>query len=411
MKCENGEQKKYLNDKLRDITKEIAAKIKENLSRRGDSSQEKNVTTYIESFILDDDELSDLTGEEVKFMVDRIELAINSDVSILEKYISDREISEIMVNGWNEIFIEKNGEIIKVEDEFFDEEELGEVIRRIGSSVNREINERVPILDARLHDGSRVNAIYKNITDGRYILTIRKFMMKDVTMSDLMENGTLTQECVDFLETIINRGYNIFVSGGTSSGKTTMLNAILKGIPRDERVVIIEDSRELARGDLENVVQLECKEKSGYDDDEVSTDKLIKASLRMRPDRIVIGEIRDGKALVNMLNGLNTGHTGLCTGHSNSVEGMIRRMESLYMQESSFPIESIDEQIAQGVDIIVHLERLGNGDRRVVEVSELFIGERGRIDINPIFIVEKDILRRTDNTIIKSKGFDENEND
>ena len=190
-----------------------------------------------------------------------------------------------------------------------------------------------------------------------------------------------------------------------------MLNAILKGIPRDERVVIIEDSRELARGDLENVVQLECKEKSGYDDDEVSTDKLIKASLRMRPDRIVIGEIRDGKALVNMLNGLNTGHTGVCTGHSNSVEGMIRRMESLYMQESSFPIESIDEQIAQGVDIIVHLERLGNGDRRVVEVSELFIGERGRIDINPIFIVEKDILRRTDNAIIKSKGFDENEND
>lgn len=138
MKCENGEQKKYLNDKLRDITKEIAAKIKENLSRRGDSSQEKNITTYIESFILDDDELSDLTGEEVKFMVDRIELAINSDVSILEKYISDSEISEIMVNGWNEIFIEKNGEIIKVEDEFFDEEELGEVIRRIGSSVNRE---------------------------------------------------------------------------------------------------------------------------------------------------------------------------------------------------------------------------------------------------------------------------------
>jgi len=219
MKCENGEQKKYLNDKLRDITKEIAAKIKENLSRRGDSSQEKNITTYIESFILDDDELSDLTGEEVKFMVDRIELAINSDVSILEKYISDSEISEIMVNGWNEIFIEKNGEIIKVEDEFFDEEELGEVIRRIGSSVNREINERVPILDARLHDGSRVNAIYKNITDGRYILTIRKFVMKDVTMSDLMENGTLTQECVDFLETIIDRGYNIFVSGGTSSGK------------------------------------------------------------------------------------------------------------------------------------------------------------------------------------------------
>lgn len=147
MKCENGEQKKYLNDKLRDITKEIAAKIKENLSRRGDSSQEKNITTYIESFILDDDELSDLTGEEVKFMVDRIELAINSDVSILEKYISDSEISEIMVNGWNEIFIEKNGEIIKVEDEFFDEEELGEVIRRIGSNVNREINERVPILD------------------------------------------------------------------------------------------------------------------------------------------------------------------------------------------------------------------------------------------------------------------------
>ena len=330
MKCENGEQKKYLNDKLRDITKEIAAKIKENLSRRGDSSQEKNITTYIESFILDDDELSDLTGEEVKFMVDRIELAINSDVSILEKYISDSEISEIMVNGWNEIFIEKNGEIIKVEDEFFDEEELGEVIRRIGSSVNREINERVPILDARLHDGSRVNAIYKNITDGRYILTIRKFVMKDVTMSDLMENGTLTQECVDFLETIINRGYNIFVSGGTSSGKTTMLNAILKGISRDERVVII-------RGDLENVVQLECKEKSGYDDDEVSTDKLIKASLRMRPDRIVIGEIRDGKALVNMLNGLNTGHTGLCTGHSNSVEGMIRRMESFICRNRRSP--------------------------------------------------------------------------
>lgn len=389
-------------------TIKITQEIKRELAQRKDVKKDegeniKNIGQYIEKYIMSKDELDNLAGFDVRRMKDRIEESITKDISILHKYIENSQISEIMVNGYDEIFIEEEGRIKKVDDRFFDEEELGEVIRRIGNSVNREINERIPILDARLEDGSRVNAVYKNLTGGKNTLTIRKFVVKDIGLEELVENQTLSVEALEFLKTIVARGYNIFVSGGTSSGKTTMLNAILKEIPAKERVIIIEDSKELLRGNIENIVQMECKESVGFEENSVGIDRLIKTSLRMRPDRIVIGEIRDGKALINMLNGLNTGHSGLSTGHSNSVAGMIRRMESMYMQESTFPIESIDEQIAEAIDVIIHLKKNGDGKRKVVEISEIYLNPNGRISINHIFKFKGEKLVKTGNKIQNCK--------
>lgn len=380
--------------------KEFVEYTRKSLIEAENINEYKDVYNYIVKKAIRYDEFKDLSLEQINAIVIRTIDSIKSDVSVLKKYIEDDTISEIMVNGFNNIFIEQDGKIIETGESFFDTEELEEVIRRISGKVHREVNELNPIVDARLEDGSRVNAVYKNIALGGPALTIRKFPQKNISMDTLIKWQSITKEAVDFLKRLMDAEYNFFISGGTSSGKTTFLNAMARLISSDERVIVIEDSAELQINNLPNLVRMECKKANTSGAGEISMDKLIKTSLRMRPDRILIGEIRDGKALLNMLNGLNTGHSGICTGHGNSVTGMIKRMEALYMQESNFPIETIDSQIAEGIDIIIHLSRRKDFSRKVMEISELYINENGRIETNKLFEYKDGQLQNTGNQLI-----------
>lgn len=380
--------------------KEFVEYTRKSLIEAENINEYKDVYNYIVKKAIRYDEFKDLSLEQINAIVIRTIDSIKSDVSVLKKYIEDDTISEIMVNGFNNIFIEQDGKIIETGESFFDTEELEEVIRRISGKVHREVNELNPIVDARLEDGSRVNAVYKNIALGGPALTIRKFPQKNISMDTLIKWQSITKEAVDFLKRLMDAEYNFFISGGTSSGKTTFLNAMARLISSDERVIVIEDSAELQINNLPNLVRMECKNANTSGAGEISMDKLIKTSLRMRPDRILIGEIRDGKALLNMLNGLNTGHSGICTGHGNSVTGMIKRMEALYMQESNFPIETIDSQIAEGIDIIIHLSRRKDFSRKVMEISELYINENGRIETNKLFEYKDGQLQNTGNQLI-----------
>ena len=387
--------------------KEFVDLLRKELAGKEDALDIEQIEDFIKTRTLREEDFENLSLEEISKIVKRAFYSIKNDMSVLSPYIEDNSISEIMVNSYNKIFVEKNGQIQQVNDSFFNTEEFEDVIRRMAGNVHREINELVPIVDARLDNGSRVNAVYKNVAIGGPALTIRKFPESHITMDQLIEFGTLTKEAADFIKNLMNAGYNFFVSGGTSSGKTTFLNAISDFIPTNERVIVIEDSIELVINNVPNIVRLECKVGTAHNKKaDVGMDQLIKSSLRMRPDKIIIGEIRDGEALMNMLNGLNTGHSGLCTGHSNSVSGMVRRMEALYMQVASFPIEAIDEQIAEGINIIVHLARLKDSSRKVIDVSEIYINEDRRIGINPLFQLENGQLKKTENSLKNTTKLD-----
>ncbi|MDD3168874.1 MAG: CpaF family protein, partial [Eubacteriales bacterium] len=297
----------------------------------------------------------------------------------------DKEVSEIMVNGIDHIFIEKKGKIEKLDLHFESIDDLEEIIRRIAAKVHREINEMNPIVDARLDDGSRVNAVYKNVALNGPILTIRRFPENRITMEDLLRIETITGEAAEFLKILVKSGYNIFISGGTSSGKTTFLNVLSEYIPKDERVIVIEDAAELQISGIENIVRLECKNANVQGKGEVNVRQLIKASLRMRPNRIIVGEVR-GEEVLDMIQAMNTGHDGsLSTGHGNSTEGMLSRIEAMFLQAADFPIDAIRSQIAEAIDIIVHLGRLPDKSRKVMEISEIEGYHDGKIYINPLF--------------------------
>jgi pilus assembly protein CpaF len=264
-------------------------------------------------------------------------------------------------------------------------EDLEEVIRRIAAKVHREINELNPIVDARLEDGSRVNAVYKNVALNGPILTIRRFPSNRITMEDLLKMGTLTEEAAEFLQKLVISGYNIFISGGTSSGKTTFLNVLTEFIPKDERVIVIEDAAELQITDIDNIVRLECRNANVQGKGEVNVRQLIKASLRMRPNRIIVGEVR-GEEVLDMIQAMNTGHDGsLSTGHGNSPEGMLSRIEAMFLQAADFPVDAIRSQIAEAIDIMIHLGRLSDKSRKVLEITEIEGYRNGKIVLNPLY--------------------------
>lgn len=385
---------------------EFVENIRNELSAYTKTLSDKEVKEFIVKKVLCSGEFKDVSLNQVKNIVQRYVYAIRSDTSILKPYIDDVEVSEIMVNGYDEIFIEKKGNIKKLDESFLSEEELDEVVRRISSKVHKEVNELHPIVDARLEDGSRVNVVYKNIAVGKTTMTIRKFPHNNYSMQDFCKMGMLSLECMEWLQSLVNAGYNFFVSGGTSSGKTTFLNALAECIPKNERIVVIEDNTELRIRTIPNIVQMESRDNFDKDVKNIAMDDLIKTSLRMRPDRIILGEIRDGKALVNLLNALNTGHSGMCTGHGNSTRGMIKRMQALYMQEANFPIEAINNQIVEGINIIIHLKRLKNSKRIVQEISELTIDEFGNIQLNELFVYDGRELKNTGNGIINDEKLD-----
>ena len=301
-------------------------------------------------------------------------------LDILQELIEDDEITEIMVNGTDNIFYEKEGRLFRSERRFLSESRLDDVIQQIVGETNRYVNESSPIADARLRDGSRVNVVLKPAAVNGPILTIRKFPANAVTMERLISLGSLTEEAAQFLKRLVRAKYNIFISGGTGAGKTTFLNALSDFIPKGERIITIEDNAELQIQGVENLVRLEAREPNLEGEGAVTIRDLIRSALRMRPDRIIVGEVR-GEETVDMISSaMLNGHSGsMSTGHANSAEDMLRRLETMMMMGIDLPLQAIQRQIASALDIIIHLGRLRDRSRRVIQIAEVDGMENGRV--------------------------------
>lgn len=292
-------------------------------------------------------------------------------LDILQELIDDDSITEVMVNGTEGIFIEKNGRLIKWDKNFFSKQKIEDLVQSIAAKSNRIVNETVPIADARLENGARVNIVLPPAAINGPIITIRQFPSHPIHMRELIAWNAVTKEAAEFLRQLVIAGYNIFISGGTGSGKTTFLNALSDFIPKEERIITIEDNAELQIQGVNNLVRLEARKGNTQGEHEITIRDLIKSSLRMRPDRILVGEVRGEEAL-DMLQALNTGHDGsLSTGHGNSPRDMLARLETMVLLGVSLPVSAIRRQIASGIDIMVHLGRLRDKSRKVLEIIEI----------------------------------------
>lgn len=325
-------------------------------------------------------------------------------LDILQDLLEDNSITEIMVNGIDNIFIEKAGAIVKWNKNFISAEKLEDVIQKIVAQCNRVVNASNPIVDARLKNGDRVNIVLPPVALNGPILTIRRFPEKPVTIEELISWDSISCEAVDFLEKLVIAGYNIFISGGTGSGKTTFLNALSNFIPKDERIITIEDNAELQIQGIDNLVKLEVRNPNMEGVNGISIRELIKASLRMRPNRIVVGEVRGAEAL-DMLQAMNTGHDGsLSTGHANSPQDMMSRLESMVLMGLELPLGAIRRQIASGIDILVHLGRLRDRTRKVLQIVEIVGFENGEIVMNPIYEFQEKMLSESQDLLDGESG-------
>ena len=336
-------------------------------------------------------------------------------LGILDTIMADDTITEVMINGPDCIFVEQNGRVRRLNQTFESEKKLRDIIQRIVGKAGRAVDEAHPIVDTRLESGDRVNVVLRPISLTGPIVTIRKFSKNPMTIEKLIQYGSITKDIADFLELLVRSKYNIFISGGTGSGKTTVLNALSNYIPKDERIITIEDSAELQIEGIENLVSLESRNANSSGEGEITIRDLIKSSLRMRPDRIVVGEVRGAEAL-DMLQAMNTGHDGsLSTGHANSSYDMMSRLETMVIQGSEgLPLAAIRQQIASALDIVIHLSRLRDHSRKTMEISEVIgIDERGNIKLNPLFQFKEDkklstmdhvvgSLQRTENAMVKT---------
>lgn len=397
-----------------------------------DFEQEQQFVAEIKRYItenlplnkMSDDELEEKVEEIVAQSIGDVYCSIDQRVSIvqqvyssirgfglLDSIISDDTITEVMINGPENIFIEQSGRLFKLNKQFENQRRLEDIIQRIVGLAGREVNQANPICDTRLPDGSRVNVVLPPIALCGPTLTIRKFSKTPMTIEKLIEYGSITQEIADKLELLVKAKYNIFISGGTGSGKTTFLNALSNYIPKDERVITIEDSAELQIKGVDNLVSLETRNANASGAGQITIRDLIKSSLRMRPERIIVGECRGGEAL-DMLQAMNTGHDGsLSTGHANSTEDMLSRLETMVLQGAAgLPLEAIRQQIASAVDIIIHLSRLRDKSRKTMEITEVVGYENGKVVLNPLYVFEEDenstlehvsgSLKRTENKMI-----------
>lgn len=336
---------------------------------------------------------------------------------LLDSILADEDITEVMINGPDNIFVERKGRLTRVDKHFKDEQELRRVIDLIVGKAHREVSEANPIVDTRLEDGSRVNVVLSPIALSGSTVTIRKFSKQPMTMEKLLEYGSITPEVAQFLQKLVKARYNIFIAGGTGSGKTTFLNDLSSYIPHDERIITIEDSAELQITQIPNIVRLETRNAtaSSGESKKIDIQSLIRSSLRMRPDRIIVGEVRGAEAL-DMLQAMNTGHDGsLSTGHANSAEDMLSRLETMVLQgEAALPLKAIRQQISSAVDIMIHLSRLRDHSRKTMMVSEILphLDEKGDIRLNPLFEFREDenstlqhvsgALVRTENPMIQT---------
>ena len=330
-------------------------------------------------------------------------------LDILQELLDDKDITEIMVNGREDIFIEKKGRSIKWNKRFKSNEQLEDMIQQIVSEVNRVVNVSSPIADARLKDGSRVHIVLPPVSLVGPIITIRKFP-EVISMERLIAFEAISKEAADFLKKLVRAGYNIFISGGTNSGKTTFLNALSAYIPDDERVITVEDSAELQLKHIKNIVRLEAKPTNMQGEKAISIAELIKASLRMNPSRIVVGEVRGAEAL-DMLQAMNTGHDGsLSTGHGNSPKDMLSRLETMVLSAADLPLAAIRNQISSAIDIMVHLGRLRDKSRKVLSIVELGDCVNGEIKLNPLYEFREQKESRKDKVMGELKKLSELDN-
>lgn len=365
---------------------------------------EEELVDDIKRFVSENVSLSKISDEELAERIDQIvtdrlkdiycpietKVSISQQVyssirgfGLLDSIISDDSITEVMINGPEKIFIEKKGRLTRLDKKFESQRKLEDVIQRIVGLAGREVNQANPICDTRLPDGSRVNVVLPPIALCGPTITIRKFSKEPMTINKLIEYGSITQEIADKLELLVKAKYNIFISGGTGSGKTTFLNALSNFIPKDERIITIEDSAELQIAGIDNLVSLETRNANASGAGQITIRDLIKSSLRMRPERIIVGECRGGEAL-DMLQAMNT-------GHANSTEDMLSRLETMVLQGADgLPIEAIKQQIASAVDIIIHLSRLRDKSRKTMAITEVVGIKNGEIELNPLYEFKED---------------------
>ena len=398
-----------------------------------DFEQEQQLVADLKRIVTETMSLKNITDEELESKVEELVsqqlgdqyCSIEQRVSIVEQVyssirgfglldsiIKDETITEVMINGPENVFIEQSGRVFKLDKQFESQRKLEDIIQRIVGLAGREVNQANPICDTRLPDGSRVNVVLPPVALCGPTVTIRKFSKDPMTIEKLIAYGSITQEIADKLEILVKAKYNIFICGGTGSGKTTFLNALSNYIPKDERVITIEDSAELQIKGVENLVRLETRNANTAGAGAITIRDLIKSSLRMRPERIVVGEVRGGEAL-DMLQAMNTGHDGsLSTGHANSVHDMLSRLETMVLQGAAgLPLEAIRQQIASAVDIIIHLSRLRDKSRKTMEICEVVGYKDGEILLNTLYKFEEDenstldkvsgSLNRTENKMIK----------
>ncbi len=372
--------------------KEIKAELKEAVLERVSLSREmedEEIRELIDQVIIERGREYGLVYAQKKQLSKDLFYAIRK-LDILEELTSDPGVTEIMINGTDNIFIERNGRLMQWDKTFESPEKLEDVIQQIVAKCNRTVNEASPIADARLENGSRVNIVLAPVALNGPIVTIRRFPERPIQMKDLLKLGAVSEEVVDFLKDLVVAGYNIFISGGTGSGKTTFLNALSDYIPKDERIITIEDSAELQILGVPNLVRLETRNANVEGCEPITIRDLIKSSLRMRPDRIIVGEVRGGEA-IDMIQALNTGHDGsLSTGHANSARDMLSRLETMVMMAMDLPLAAIRGQIAGGIDIIVHLGRLRDKSRKVLEIVEVLGYEDNEIKTAVLYAFQEE---------------------
>lgn len=353
-------------------------------SAAGDSE----LMEHIEARVFHHSALTHLTSGEKHALIRRLYDSFRG-LDVLQPLIDNPHITEIMINGHTEVFIEERGEVRQAPVMFESEERLQDIIQTIVSGVNRIVNESSPIVDARLKDGSRVNIVLPPVALKGPTMTIRKFPDKPMRMEDLIRIGAISDEAAELLRKLVRSKYNIFISGGTGSGKTTFLNALSQFIPPDERIITIEDSAELQIVTVPNLVSLETRNANTEGKGEISIRDLIRSSLRMRPNRIIVGEVRGSEAL-DMLQAMNTGHEGsLSTGHANSIRDMISRLETMVLSGADLPVAVVRQQISSAIDIVIHLSRLRDRSRRVTEISEVVGMKDGEIQLNSLYRFEE----------------------
>lgn len=365
------------------LADEIRREISQNLDRTGDMPDEE-VMELVAGAVFGRSKKTYLDIAEKRELADRVFNSMRR-LGILQPFMDDKSITEIMINGPDRLFIERAGHISRLPVGFESGEKLEDVIQNIVSRTNRTVNEASPIVDISMPDGSRLNVVLKPVALNGPVMTIRKFPEKPMTMEQLVGSGTLGSDAAEDLGCLVRARYNIFICGGTNSGKTTFLNALSGSIPPDERLVTIEDSAELQINSVENIVRLETRNANSEGRGRITIRDLIRTSLRMRPERIIVGEVRGEEAL-DMLQAMNTGHDGsLSTGHGNSAADMLNRLETMVLGAAPLPLEAIRQQIASAIDIVIHLAKLRDKSRRVMEISEIDGCRDGRICLNPLY--------------------------